>query len=636
MTVKLTSSWDTIFRTFADKLPPIEKRLADRLPVVPTFVRELSELTSDPETPLRKIADVISSDGTLTSILLRFANSAAAGAPGQIYSITTAVRQMGLRRLTNAVLSLALKQAFHTVRSHSVSMSRFRQESVERAAFACHAARILKGDPDTARLAAMIQDLMLPVVTDVWPEKYRRQRSEHLGLSEFERDVFGWDHAGLMASLMKEWCFPTELIVCVMQHHLFDQPDSAPWPLPPELVAVAGASLLPEQMNQTCSVAQKLVRLQQAYPQFNVLEFASVVDEQTQRSGDEVEHHRLNDRLTRILASSLIEDQFSSMLVQRTIGRYTLEAEIGKGAMGIVFRAKHDMMRRPAAIKILDTRKLNDVAVRRFEAEVQLTSQLTSPYTITIYDYGMTPEGFFFYVMEYVDGITLTDLVEGSGTLPEGPVIRLLLQACESLAEAHALNLIHRDIKPDNMMLRLNGIAGDMLKVLDFGMAAALSGKDSLVWGPDVCGGTPLFLAPECILNPAEIDARVDVYALGAVAYFLLTGLPLFDEADEDVESVLQRQINQVPERPSVRVGRQVSADLEDLVMACLEKDRNKRPSSMVELADRIRACQSVVGSLTTPFRLSEFEGERHGLNVPLAPDSLPTPRFFKSTAVML
>ncbi|MCB1188769.1 serine/threonine protein kinase, partial [bacterium] len=180
--------------------------------------------------------------------------------------------------------------------------------------------------------------------------------------------------------------------------------------------------------------------------------------------------------------------------------------------------------RRPTAVKLLDLDKVNDDSIQRFEREVQLTCQLNHPNTVAIYDYGRTPEGVFYYAMEYLDGLTLQSLVERYGPQPEARVIRILTQICGSLFEAHSLGLVHRDIKPANIMINRRGGETDIVKVLDFGLVKALDeGKQAGVTGGNMMTGTPLYMSPEAIQTPQLVDPRTDIYAVGAVGYFLLT-----------------------------------------------------------------------------------------------------------------
>lgn len=216
-----------------------------------------------------------------------------------------------------------------------------------------------------------------------------------------------------------------------------------------------------------------------------------------------------------------------------------------------------------------------------------MTSQLTHPNTVAIYDYGRTPEGLFYYAMEYLTGIDLHQLILNFGPQPEGRVVHILRQACGSLSEAHNIGLIHRDIKPANMVLTRRGGVCDLLKVLDFGLVKTVQKpvREKAVVG------TPHFMSPEAIETPELVDARSDLYSLGAVGYWLLTGHTLFD-ADE-IGHLLERQVKDSPPSPSQRLGRTVAADLEGIVMQCLAKSPPDRPSSAVALEEALGRCAS-------------------------------------------
>jgi serine/threonine-protein kinase len=272
------------------------------------------------------------------------------------------------------------------------------------------------------------------------------------------------------------------------------------------------------------------------------------------------------------------------------LGQYTLEDKLGEGGMGAVYRARHAMLRRPTAVKLLPPERAAGRDVQRFEREVQATALLSHPNTVAIYDYGRTPDGVFYYAMEYLEGIDLEALVAGFGPQPPGRVVHLLSQVAGALGEAHAAGLIHRDVKPGNVILCQRGGAPDVAKVVDFGLVRDLAGV-----GPgtesalDVVKGTPLYLSPEAITRPDGVDARSDLYALGALGYFLLTGRHPFEGAT--VVEVCSHHLHTAPEPPSSRLGGALPADLEAVVLECLEKAPERRPQTAAELAERLEAC---------------------------------------------
>ena len=277
----------------------------------------------------------------------------------------------------------------------------------------------------------------------------------------------------------------------------------------------------------------------------------------------------------------------------RRLGQYTLGEKLGEGGMGIVYRAEHEMLRRPTAIKLLPPGRAGEESLKRFEREVRQTARLTSPHTVSIYDYGRTPDGLFYYVMEYLDGVDLEDLVEEGGPLAPGRAVRILRQVCAALAEAHGIGLIHRDIKPANVLLCERGGFPDIAKVLDFGLVREISGSsDPRLTAENVLHGTPQYLAPETIRNADDVDARSDLYALGAVAYFLLTGTPVF--AGRGALEIIHHHLQTAPEPLSRRLGKPVPPKLEAVVMACLSKNPDERPESARALADALHACDDV------------------------------------------
>jgi serine/threonine-protein kinase len=270
------------------------------------------------------------------------------------------------------------------------------------------------------------------------------------------------------------------------------------------------------------------------------------------------------------------------------LGQYTLEHKLGQGGMGVVYRARHAMLRRPTAIKLLAPDRTEGTDLARFEREVQLTSQLTHPNTIAIYDYGRTPGGVFYYAMEYLDGLDLESLVKADGPQPSGRVVHILHQAAGALAEAHHVGLIHRDVKPANLLLCRRGLLDDVVKVLDFGLVRELGG-DTELSTTGMLLGTPLYLAPESIRTPDRIDGRADLYALGAVGFFLLTGRPPFD--GESVVEVCRKHLDErVPSLSSV-LGTSTCPVLERIIMSCLEKDPERRPEARA-LLEELEGCR--------------------------------------------
>jgi serine/threonine protein kinase len=263
----------------------------------------------------------------------------------------------------------------------------------------------------------------------------------------------------------------------------------------------------------------------------------------------------------------------------KQLGQYTLEEKVGEGGMGVVYRARHALLRRETAVKLLLPGRADDAAVARFEREVCLTCQLTHPNTIQVYDYGHTPEGIFYYAMEFLRGVNLHELVARYGPQPEGRVVHILVQVCDSLAEAHALGLIHRDIKPGNVFLCRRGGVADCVKVLDFGLV-----RDYRAGGDpgENLEGTPWFMPPEAIQVAGPIDPRSDLYSVGALGYYLLTGNYIFDA--ETVAEIHEKQLTSAPVPPGQRTTNPISAEMEQLLLRCLEKDMARRPQSAAEL----------------------------------------------------
>jgi len=275
------------------------------------------------------------------------------------------------------------------------------------------------------------------------------------------------------------------------------------------------------------------------------------------------------------------------------LGQYTLEEKIGEGGMGVVYRASHAMLRRPTAIKLLPLDKAGERTLSRFEREVRMTAKLTHPNTIAIYDYGRTPDGVFYYAMELLDGLDLEQLVRLEGAQPASRVVHVLRQAASALAEAHTAGLIHRDIKPANIILCERGGVADFVKVVDFGLVKETN-PDADVTQSNVhmLIGTPTYMSPESIVAPRTVDGRSDLYALGAVGYFLLTGEMVF-EGTTLLETYAQH-LHQPVVPPSERTTRTVPKSLEAVVLSCLEKDPDKRPKDALTLVKALEALDDV------------------------------------------
>ena len=281
------------------------------------------------------------------------------------------------------------------------------------------------------------------------------------------------------------------------------------------------------------------------------------------------------------------------------LGQYILEEPIGGGGMGEVWRARHRLLIRPAAIKLIRPQALpamagdSELLMRRFEREARATAALKSPHTVQLYDFGATEDGRLYYVMELLDGLDLDTLVRQLGPLPAERVVRLLRQVCAALQDAHGNGLVHRDIKPANVVVSRAGTTFDFVKVLDFGLVKLDSprgaGKDAInLSAEDSWSGTPGYMAPEVVLGATDTDHRVDLYALGCVAYWLLTGTMVFE--GENPMQVMMQHAQAEPKRPSDRVDLPIPAALEALVMECLEKDPARRPASAEVVRNRLDA----------------------------------------------
>jgi eukaryotic-like serine/threonine-protein kinase len=280
----------------------------------------------------------------------------------------------------------------------------------------------------------------------------------------------------------------------------------------------------------------------------------------------------------------------------RELGSYRLEDPLGAGGMGEVWKASHLLLARPAAIKLIRSSVAGNGALRsddmrrRFEREAQVIARLRSPHTVTLFDFGVSEEGAFYYVMELLDGVDTDRLIRRFGPIPAERVVHILQQMCHSLSEAESCGLVHRDIKPANIFLCRYGEDYDFVKVLDFGIAKVAPEESSetitAMTMPNVVHGTPAFIAPEQALGGSEVDIRADIYSTGCVAYWLLTGLPVFT-ADTPMKLLLAHA-HAPPEPPSVRTELPIPPELDALVLSCLAKDRERRPKSPRDLLERL------------------------------------------------
>jgi serine/threonine-protein kinase len=292
-------------------------------------------------------------------------------------------------------------------------------------------------------------------------------------------------------------------------------------------------------------------------------------------------------------ALSNLVRRFRRASYQRKLGDYVIEHKLGQGGMAEVYLAHHSQLRRAAALKLLPPERAGLATVARFEREIRVTSRLTHPNIVLIYDYGRTLDGGFYYAMEHLEGSDLERLVTKHGPLAPERVVRVLLQIASALAEAHGGGLIHRDLKPANVFLCDRGGQRDVVKVLDFGLVKERKPPEGAAvhqTDVNVLIGTPAYLSPEAIVSPSEVDARSDLYALGATAYFLLTGETVF-EGDTVVAQCIAH-LHEAPLPPSMRVGRPVPRDLERLILRCLAKRPEERPESAAAFREALLACQ--------------------------------------------
>ena len=293
-----------------------------------------------------------------------------------------------------------------------------------------------------------------------------------------------------------------------------------------------------------------------------------------------------------VLGVGIIGSLRREVFVARQFGQYKLTRQIGAGGMGEVYLAEHQLLKRPCVVKLIRPDKAGNPKDRaRFQREVRATAKLSHWNTVEIYDYGCTADGTFFYVMEYLPGMSLGQLVEQFGPMPPERVIYLLRQACNALAEAHAVGLIHRDIKPGNIFAAKRGGVYDVAKLLDFGLVKPVVEEEPVQLTADgTITGSPLFMSPEQALGDAKPDGRSDIYSLGAVGYYLLTGHPPF-ESDKALKVLFAHAHDPVVPPSSRRP--EIPSDLDRVILRCLEKDPAERFQGAADLDEALGACES-------------------------------------------
>jgi serine/threonine-protein kinase len=294
-----------------------------------------------------------------------------------------------------------------------------------------------------------------------------------------------------------------------------------------------------------------------------------------------------------IYGSHRIEILREEASAARKLGQYVLKQRLGSGGMGEVYLAEHILLRRPCAVKLIRPDRTTDAhSLLRFKREVQATATLTHPNTVQIFDYGHAEDGTFYYAMEYLPGLNLEELVRRYGPLPPERAVHLLRQVCGALHEAHAAGLIHRDLKPSNIITCERGGLHDMAKLLDFGLVRShgADGGAAHLTQEGAIAGTPAYMSPEQADGKKDLDARSDIYSLGAVAYFLLTGQPPFMRPTP-LQTIIAHMCD--PPTPLDQLRGDVPADLLAVVLRCLEKDPARRLPNARSLAQALAACHA-------------------------------------------
>jgi serine/threonine-protein kinase len=366
------------------------------------------------------------------------------------------------------------------------------------------------------------------------------------------------------------------------------------------LLLFAHAALIPNRRTQVWLVLSALAAVLLSY--LLPYGFVSEIREFWSGAGGQrgmAEHAIQVTIKTAVIAAISLVVSFNLYRLQKSaheakkLGNHFIERELGAGGMGKVYVARHAMIRRPTAVKVLTLPEGDrGGALARFEREVQLSASLAHPNTITIYDYGRTADDTFYYAMEYLDGFDLQQMVERFGPLPAARAVHLLTQACGSLTEAHERGIVHRDIKPSNIFVTRLGGVPDFVKVLDFGIAREVEPFDGdALTQTGVVLGTPRYMPPEVLQGAATAEARSDIYSLGGVAYWMLSGRPLF-ESSTGVQ-VLVDHLHTTPPRPTEICETTIPRPIEDVVMRCLAKDPAHRYASAAALDAALRAASA-------------------------------------------
>ncbi|WP_339744591.1 HDOD domain-containing protein [uncultured Rubinisphaera sp.] len=566
-----------------------------KLPILPQAVSEFLQHSSNPNYDIKKLTKIVEQDTSITCELIKHVNSSAYGMRHRISTVRNALMALGIRRSKMLILTAAVHATVKKFNSRLFDLHHFWADNLERAKFSRIVAEKLGADVDLAYTGAMLQDFLIPVLGHSNLKEYVAYWNDShkpvCDLYEYEHNKFGVHHAQVGAICLKKWNVPDDLICSILCHHMdYERLDSLRL-IGTHVHAVAASSLIPTSIVQHRELAIPLSIWDQNDSGYDLFEIAEKVDSEY-ATENEVGSHResLATRIEDCLMAHLSTGGLQSELINRQLGNFILEECIGNGASGSVYRARHKMMNRPAAVKVLSQDKLNDSDIARFEREVQLTSLLQHANTVSIYDFGRTNDGLFYYAMEYVNGYSLKQLVQLFGPQPEGRVIPILRQICGSIENAHRAGLVHRDIKPENILLSQKLHTPDHATVLDFGLVRDLQEEDGS--NEKVITGTPLYLAPETISSMGHSSISSDLYAIGAVGYFLLTGQPLF--TGNNAVDICLKQLSEVPVSPSKRLGRKIDEDLERVIMSCLNKSTEKRPRSASSLSEQLSGCVQV------------------------------------------